>query len=115
MRHYDDPVESLSVPEVAERLGVTYQTARKLILDGKLPAARVGRVFRVQRSDLEQFARPGTTPAVRRRRTTPAEAHEGPAVLDDEAPRALRPRTVLAEELWGEGEIVLRKSGAPRP
>jgi excisionase family DNA binding protein len=107
-------VESLSVPEVAQRLGVTYQTARKLILDGKLPAARVGRVFRVQRTDLEAFLRPGTAPPVRRRRSSPAEPVEGPEVLDDSSPRALRPKTSKPPEMWGETEIPLRAPTTPR-
>jgi excisionase family DNA binding protein len=47
-----DP-QLLTVPQVAERLQVTAQTIRNWIDHGTLPAVRIGRAFRVRRSDLD--------------------------------------------------------------
>jgi excisionase family DNA binding protein len=44
-----------SVREVAHRLGVHPETIRRLIHDGRLEAVRVGRVLRVEPSELERF------------------------------------------------------------
>ena len=44
-----------SVREVAGRLGVHPETIRRLIHDGRLGAVRVGRVLRVQGTDLDGF------------------------------------------------------------
>jgi excisionase family DNA binding protein len=45
----------LSIEEVAEILGLEYKTIYRLIRSGELPAARVGRVYRVDRADLEAY------------------------------------------------------------
>ena len=45
----------LSIEEVAEILGLEYKTIYRLIRGGELPAARVGRVYRVSRADLEAY------------------------------------------------------------
>ena len=45
----------LSIEDVAEILGLEYKTIYRLIRGGGLPAARVGRVYRVDRADLEAF------------------------------------------------------------
>ncbi len=45
----------LSAREVAERLGVAYKTAYRLIRSGEVPAMRVGGVYRVSESDLERY------------------------------------------------------------
>jgi excisionase family DNA binding protein len=45
----------LSIEEVAEILGLEYKTIYRLIRSGSLPAARVGRVYRVYRADLEAY------------------------------------------------------------
>jgi excisionase family DNA binding protein len=45
----------LGTPEAAERLGITQRTLYRLIDEGQVPAYRLGRVFRVKESDLEQF------------------------------------------------------------
>jgi excisionase family DNA binding protein len=45
----------LGTPEAAERLGITQRTLYRLIDEGHIPAYRLGRVFRVKESDLEQF------------------------------------------------------------
>lgn len=45
----------LSVEEVAGILGVDYQLIYRLVRAGELPAVRVGRVYRIDRSDLDAF------------------------------------------------------------
>lgn len=47
--------ELVSVREVARRLGVHPETIRRLIHDGRLEAVRIGRVLRVDSSELESF------------------------------------------------------------
>jgi excisionase family DNA binding protein len=47
--------EILTTAEVAARLKVTRQTVQRLINDGKLVASRVGREWRVKRSELDAF------------------------------------------------------------
>jgi excisionase family DNA binding protein len=43
----------LTVPQVAAELQVTPQTIRNWIDQGTLPAVRIGRAFRVKRSDID--------------------------------------------------------------
>ena len=43
----------LTVPQVAEEFQVTAQTIRNWIESGTLPAARIGRAFRVRREDVD--------------------------------------------------------------
>ena len=43
----------LTAEEVATMLKIAPQTARKLIRQGSIPAARIGAKWRVRRSDLE--------------------------------------------------------------
>jgi len=45
----------LSIEEVAEVLGLEYKTIYRLIRGGELPAAKVGRVYRVYMADLESY------------------------------------------------------------
>ncbi len=45
----------LSLDQVAEILGVEYKTVYKLVRKGKLPAGKVGRVYRVKSEDLNSF------------------------------------------------------------
>lgn len=45
----------LSAADVAERLGISYWTAIRLIKDGEIPAARIGGQFRVAEEDLATF------------------------------------------------------------
>lgn len=49
------PKEYLSLEEVADMLGVNYQLIYKLVRSGELPAARLGRIYRVLRRDLDHF------------------------------------------------------------
>ena len=47
--------EYMSLEEVAEFLGVTYQLVYKLARSGELPAARLGKLYRISRKDLEEY------------------------------------------------------------
>ena len=47
--------EYLSLEEVADMLGVTYQLVYKLARSGELPAVRLGKLYRVSRDDLAAY------------------------------------------------------------
>jgi len=49
-----------TVDEVAERLNLHVKTVRRYIQQGKLPAKRIGKEYRITRSALDEFA--GSTP-----------------------------------------------------
>jgi excisionase family DNA binding protein len=45
-----------TVEEVAERLNLHVKTVRRIIREGRLPAKRIGKEYRITRSALEEFA-----------------------------------------------------------
>jgi excisionase family DNA binding protein len=45
----------LTLNQVAEILGVEYKTVYRLVRSGELPAARIGRVYRVKQGDLDGY------------------------------------------------------------
>jgi len=47
--------EFLSIEDAAQVLGVEYKTVYRLVRDGQLPAGRIGRVYRIRKSDLDAF------------------------------------------------------------
>jgi len=47
--------EYLSLEEVADMLGVTYQLIYRLARSGELPAIRLGKLYRVSRVDLDAY------------------------------------------------------------
>lgn len=49
--------EFLSLEEVADKLGVTYQLIYKLVRSGELPAIRLGKLYRVGVADLDEYLR----------------------------------------------------------
>lgn len=59
----------IGTPEIAELLGVTDQTVRNEIQRGHLPAIRVGRTYRVLRSDLDEYIAAAANVAVDDRTT----------------------------------------------
>ena len=54
----------MSLEEVAEMLGVTYQLIYRLVRSGELPAVRLGKLYRVSTDDLNSYlerSKSGTT------------------------------------------------------
>ncbi len=47
--------EIMTITEVAEYLKISEMTTYKFVQEGKIPAFKVGRHWRVQRSDLKEF------------------------------------------------------------
>ena len=47
--------EFYSLEEVADKLGVTYQLIYRLVRTGELPAARLGKLYRVSGADLDAY------------------------------------------------------------
>jgi len=50
-------VTVLTLKEIAERLKLHPNTLRRYIKEGKLPAMKFGRVWRVEEEDLKEFMR----------------------------------------------------------
>ncbi|MBO0768181.1 MAG: helix-turn-helix domain-containing protein [Solirubrobacterales bacterium] len=67
--------EFLTVRDVADLLQLNEQTVRNWIDQGSLPAHRIGRRVRIQRSDLDQILNASKTAA---NGTTPTNAPAGP-------------------------------------
>jgi excisionase family DNA binding protein len=60
-----DPIAWMSTQEAARRLGVTTRTLYRFVDEGLLPAYKMGRVFRLQQRDVDEFiessrVKPGT-------------------------------------------------------
>ncbi|NLU65214.1 helix-turn-helix domain-containing protein [Rhodococcus sp. HNM0563] len=62
-----------SVDQVAERLGLHVRTVRTYVRDGKLPAVRIGKQYRIAHEDLEAFTGRPVPPPLRD--STPPERH----------------------------------------
>ena len=45
----------MSLEEVADMLGVTYQLIYRLVRSGELPAVRLGKLYRVSQGDLNSY------------------------------------------------------------
>ncbi len=81
-----EPIQWMGTRDACERLGVTLRTLYRFIDEGQLPAYKMGRVIRVQESDIEGFIErmrivPGTLdhlyPEPRPGRTEDPAAGEG--------------------------------------
>jgi len=71
-----------SVEQVAERLGLHVRTVRGYIRDGRLPATRIGKQYRIARADLDAFT--GQPPArPRAEASTLVEIDDADRVLAD--------------------------------
>ena len=66
-----DPLEALTVKEVAELLHVSRPTVEKHIKTGELPSVTIGRCRRVRRMDLEDFLDRRTSYGWQRHRPEP--------------------------------------------
>ncbi|MFF0628200.1 helix-turn-helix domain-containing protein [Streptomyces sp. NPDC004296] len=85
-----------SVEQVAERLGLHARTVRNYVRDGRLPAVRIGKQYRIAHEDLETFTgRPVDAPesgtAGRQRHTEVSSIVE----IEDIDPRTVDRLTVL--------------------
>jgi excisionase family DNA binding protein len=69
--------EYLSVQEVALRLNVSEQTVRSEISSGRLPALKVGRVYRIAKTSIDSLAVTRTQVAPARRRRSTKRAAQG--------------------------------------
>ncbi|WP_344414773.1 helix-turn-helix domain-containing protein [Amycolatopsis minnesotensis] len=81
-------LELYSVEQVADLLGLHVRTVRGYVRDGKLPATRIGKQYRIARHDLEEFtggALPG--PVQRHRRVEVTSVVQVDAVDPDTASR----------------------------
>ncbi|MFF2808420.1 helix-turn-helix domain-containing protein [Streptomyces sp. NPDC058000] len=101
-----------SVEQVAERLGLHARTVRNYVRDGRLPAVRIGKQYRIAHEDLETFTgRPVPAPesgmAGRQRHTEVSSIVE----IEDIDPRTVdRLTTILmtSAAARGPGERPLR-------
>ncbi|HWE57208.1 MAG TPA: helix-turn-helix domain-containing protein [Acidimicrobiales bacterium] len=50
-----EPIQWMGTREACERLGVTLRTLYRFIDEGQLPAYKMGRVIRVQSTDVDDF------------------------------------------------------------
>lgn len=50
-----DEIVWLSTQEASQRLGVTTRTLYRFVDEGLIPAYKMGRVFRLKRSDVDKF------------------------------------------------------------
>lgn len=50
-----EPIRWMGTREACERLGVTLRTLYRFIDEGQLPAYKMGRVIRLQASDVDKF------------------------------------------------------------
>jgi excisionase family DNA binding protein len=50
-----EPIRWMGTRDACERLGVTLRTLYRFIDEGQLPAYKMGRVIRVQETDIEGF------------------------------------------------------------
>jgi excisionase family DNA binding protein len=57
------PPRFISLRTVANELGISWRTVRKLVAEGELPAVRIGGVLRVPRSAMEEFLLENRLPA----------------------------------------------------
>ncbi|MGO1539709.1 MAG: helix-turn-helix domain-containing protein [Leucobacter sp.] len=57
------PETLLTIPEVAERLGITERLAQKLVYTRQLPTVKIGRLVRVHPDDLAAYVADHTRPA----------------------------------------------------
>jgi len=81
--------QSLTLPEVAEKLGVHYMTAYRYVRTGRLPARRIGSVWRIELSDIDKVR--SLDSVTGRRRTTgvvPARSQLEARLLASDEPGA---------------------------
>jgi excisionase family DNA binding protein len=80
------PIRWMSTRDACERLGVTLRTLYRFIDEGQLPAYKMGRVIRLQSSDIESFiVRMRIEPGTLEHLYPEPKGHEKAATDDGEA------------------------------
>ncbi|AKA01624.1 helix-turn-helix domain-containing protein [Streptomyces noursei] len=101
-----------SVEQVAERLGLHVRTVRNYVRDGRLPAVRIGKQYRIAHADLEAFTgRPVPAPhdeAVSRERHCEASSIVEIEDIDTATADRLASLLMSAATSRGPGERPLR-------
>ena len=85
-----DAIHWMGTREACERLGVTLRTLYRFIDEGQLPAYKMGRVIRLQESDLDGF--------IQRMRITPGTLEH---LYPEPKPREARETNDVAEDVAG--------------
>jgi excisionase family DNA binding protein len=89
--HPSSSKQLFTADEVAERLNLHVRTVRKFIRDGKLPAKRIGKEYRITRAALDDFAGvPGSAaerPAPRTRQVIVSSIVDVDAIGPDDSQR----------------------------
>jgi excisionase family DNA binding protein len=80
-----------TVEDVAERLNLHVKTVRRFIRQGRLPAKRIGKEYRITRAALEDFAGattdPGTAPIARTRQVLVSSIVDVDAISPEDSQR----------------------------
>jgi excisionase family DNA binding protein len=80
-----EPIRWMGTREACERLGITLRTLYRFIDEGQLPAYKMGRVIRLQESDLDAFIdRMRITPGTLEHLYPEPKSQEAPEVHDAE-------------------------------
>jgi excisionase family DNA binding protein len=92
MSGMSETIQWMGTREACERLGVTLRTLYRFIDEGQLPAYKMGRVIRVQATDIEDFIRrmriePGTLEHLYPE-PKPRDGHNGQDTEEDEKAEA---------------------------
>jgi excisionase family DNA binding protein len=91
MRPLESSRQLFTVDEVAERLNLHVKTVRRFIRQGRLPAKRIGKEYRITRAALEEFAGattdPGTAPIPRTRQVLVSSIVDVDAISPDDSQR----------------------------
>ena len=81
-----ETIQWMGTREACERLGVTLRTLYRFIDEGQLPAYKMGRVIRVQATDIEDFiSRMRIEPGTLEHLYPEPKGHEKAATDDGEA------------------------------
>lgn len=93
-----------SVQEVAERLGLHVRTVRAYVRDGRLPAVRIGKQYRITQQALEAFTG-GPSPAPARETARRGRRVEASSIVEIDAvdPRTAHRLSTLLTSISGRG------------
>lgn len=105
MRRTRDRSDLMTVEQVADYLQLNKLTVYKYIRDGRLPAARLGKAYRIRLSDVDAFLERQMTPSrVRQAANAPAAVRRRVAVRVEEVAVA-PPRRATPGREHGEVSI----------